>query len=309
MPGLILFSHGSVLCGAGATLHEHAERLRTTNEFHPVEVGFMNYSEPPFELAAERCARAGASTVAVAPYFLVPGKFVRVDLPRHVQQARERWPGVEFLVSEPLGFDPGMADALLQLAAEARGPEYWRDDLLQASAFCEVDPDCPLYGTARCPSTSGSRVDAAALGGPRLASSPRTQDRGEVSAGPAGLLVMVHGSPRSEANEDVYRVVEIVRDRGSYASVQIGFMECNTPTIPDAVEACVRDGAIRIDAVPYFLHTGNHVAEDLPTLLEEAQERYPQVQFRMARFLGTAPRITELIAERARAVLTALPSH
>ncbi len=115
------------------------------------------------------------------------------------------------------------------------------------------------------------------------------------------LLVMVHGSPRPVANEDMYRVVETVKKRGAFDAVQVGFMECNAPTIPDTIEACVAGGAERIVAVPYFLHTGTHVADDLPTLLEEAQARYAHVEFAMGRYLGASPRLTDILAARARA--------
>jgi len=117
------------------------------------------------------------------------------------------------------------------------------------------------------------------------------------------LLVMVHGSPRPVANEDMYRVVEAVKERGAFAAVEVGFMECNEPTIPDAVEACVAAGAERVVAVPYFLHTGTHVADDLPTLLEEAQARHPRVEFALGRYLGAAPRLTDILAERAEATM------
>jgi sirohydrochlorin ferrochelatase len=51
--------------------------------------------------------------------------------------------------------------------------------------------------------------------------------------------------------------------------------------------------------VPYFLHTGTHVADDLPTLLEDAQTRHPGVEFRMGDYIGLSPRLTDLLAARA----------
>jgi sirohydrochlorin ferrochelatase len=119
------------------------------------------------------------------------------------------------------------------------------------------------------------------------------------------LLVMVHGSPRASANADMFRVVETLKARPEAAAqfpiVEVGFMECNEPTIPDAIDRCITAGATRVVAVPYFLHTGNHVCDDLPTLLEEAQERHPSVTFLMGDYLGLSPRLTDLLAERAHA--------
>ena len=115
------------------------------------------------------------------------------------------------------------------------------------------------------------------------------------------LLVMVHGSPRPVAHGDMFRVVEEVKARNVFDNVAVGFMECNEPTIPDAVDECAAEGATRVVAVPYFLHTGTHVADDLPTLLEEARERHPNVQFQMGRYIGTSPLLTDILSARAHA--------
>lgn len=116
------------------------------------------------------------------------------------------------------------------------------------------------------------------------------------------LLVMVHGSPRPVANEDMFDVVNVVRERGTFPIVEVGFMEINEPSIPDAIARCVEQGAERVVAVPYFLHTGNHVTDDLPNLLEEAQAQYGNVEFVMGDYLGHDPLMANVVAERAAAV-------
>ena len=122
-------------------------------------------------------------------------------------------------------------------------------------------------------------------------------------SGVNALLVMVHGSPRPIANADMERVVEVIRTRGVFPIVQIGYLECNSPLIGDAIDSCVAQGASKILAVPYFLHTGTHVAEDLPTLLEEGRARHPEVEFRLGDYLGRSERITDILADRTRNVL------
>jgi sirohydrochlorin ferrochelatase len=320
--GLILFSHGSVLCGAGENLKVHAALLRGRHEYAVVEIGYMNYSKPAFETAVERCAEAGVSRIVVVPYFLVPGKFVKVDLPKHINAVREKWPALKFVVCEAIGYDERLADALLELARHPKASDAWREDLETASHFCERNPTCPLYGTLRCKhsatndqeSTNDNRrttIDESLtpqrpMGDQR----PTTNDQRRVPPQKSkienrklveALLVMVHGSPREIANEPMHRVVERVRERGVYPIVEVGFMECNAPDIPTAIMQCVEQGAERIIALPYFLHTGKHVADDLPTLIEEAEERYPEVEFQMVQFLGCAPQVAEILAERGRA--------
>ncbi len=118
----------------------------------------------------------------------------------------------------------------------------------------------------------------------------------------AALLVMVHGSPRPIANNDMFAVVDVLRQRGVYSVVEVGFMELNEPSIPEAIARCVEQGADRVVAVPYFLHTGNHVTDDLPGVLEEAQQQYPQVEFLMGDYLGHDPLLADIVAQRAAEV-------
>jgi sirohydrochlorin cobaltochelatase len=148
---LILFSHGSLLCGAGEAVREHARRLAASGEYATVKVGFLNYSDPSFEAAVESCAASGAQRIVVVPYFLVAGRFVTADLPSRVEAARARHPGVAFCVAEPLGFDNDLVDAALELAALARPPSRWREDLWRAPEFCDGREDCPLRHTMECP--------------------------------------------------------------------------------------------------------------------------------------------------------------
>ncbi len=149
-PALVLFSHGSTLCGAAQALRDHAARLRMLPEWGTVEVGFLNYSTPRFSDVVEALVSQGVSTIVVVPYFLVAGKFVREDLAAEIAQLRERIPEVEFLVSEPIGYDGSLADILVDLATHALPPEHWRDELARSAEFCEERPDCPLYGSSPC---------------------------------------------------------------------------------------------------------------------------------------------------------------
>ncbi|BCM90592.1 sirohydrochlorin ferrochelatase [Abditibacteriota bacterium] len=116
------------------------------------------------------------------------------------------------------------------------------------------------------------------------------------------LLVMVHGSPRPSSNGSMFQVVEQVRATNAFDFVEVGFMELNEPPIPEAIDGLVEQGATSIIAVPYFLHAGSHVADDLPTLLEEAQEKYPAVEFSMGDYLGHDPLLMDVLAQRVSEV-------
>ncbi len=151
MDALILFSHGSLLCGAGEALDSHAGRLRQSGRWPMVEVGYMNYSAPTFAEAVAKCERQGATRIVVLPFFLVPGFFVTKSLPEHLAKAQAEHPGLEFVIADALGFDDRLADALIEAAQSPLGSDQWRDDLTAAARGCRARSDCPLYGTPDCP--------------------------------------------------------------------------------------------------------------------------------------------------------------
>lgn len=163
MNAILLFSHGSVLCGAGENLKALAARLQAQSDpargdAEIVEVGYLNYSEPFFESAFEKCVQRGATQITVAPYFLVEGKFVKVDLPPHIEAMKARFPEVRVLVAEAMRFHPTLAQALLNCAERAISPSQWRDHLKTAPQFCRASEECPLFGTPRCPTTSAANL-------------------------------------------------------------------------------------------------------------------------------------------------------
>ncbi len=151
MKALILFSHGSLLCGAGEALEAHATRLRARGNYNRVEIGYLNYTNPLFPDTVERLVQAGATEIIVVPYFLVPGYFVTKSLPDLLATVQQVHPGVTFMVAEALGTDDILADVLLEAALSARSEAHWRDPLKRASLSCRASSECPLYGTPACP--------------------------------------------------------------------------------------------------------------------------------------------------------------
>jgi sirohydrochlorin cobaltochelatase len=151
MDAIILFSHGSTLCGAGQTLHALARQMQERGDAPVVRVGFLNFSEPLFAEAFDECVSLGATRVIVVPYFLVAGYFVQVDLPKVLAPARERHPHVEVLVADAMRDHTSLEEALLACAQRAQPPGTWRDLLESAPQSCRANPRCPLYETPRCP--------------------------------------------------------------------------------------------------------------------------------------------------------------
>ena len=101
-----------------------------------------------------------------------------------------------------------------------------------------------------------------------------------------GLIIVDHGSRRSESNELLEAVVVAYRTHSGWPIVEPGHMELAEPSIATAFTRCVEQGAKLVVVFPYFLGPGRHWSEDIPRLAAEAASPY---QGRGVRHLVTAP--------------------
>ena len=155
--GLVLLSHGSLLCGSGAVLKLHAQTLRQNGQYVAVEPGYLNYCHPPVEEAVERCVAAGARKIIIVPFFLVAGKFVQHDLPLRMKQVKKQFHEVKFEITRALEDSPAMELAVVDLLKTAESPEAWQHRAKSTiRGACELRQSCPLYGTMFCKSAESA---------------------------------------------------------------------------------------------------------------------------------------------------------
>jgi sirohydrochlorin ferrochelatase len=111
--GIILVDHGSRVDAANRMLDEVVAQFRSESGAVVVEAAHMELAEPDLARALEKCVAQGARRVIVHPYFLAPGRHSTDDIPRMAREAAAAHPGVEVMVSEPLGLDARMAGVIL----------------------------------------------------------------------------------------------------------------------------------------------------------------------------------------------------
>jgi sirohydrochlorin ferrochelatase len=287
---LILFSHGSLLCGAGRTLARHADALREAESFASVSVGYLNYMKPSFEDAVQDALRHEPDEIFIQPWFLVAGKFVREDLPPRIEAARALAPQRPIRVGPVFGRALELAGAWLECAKHHRPVSHWAAYLDAAPSFCERRADCPLYGIHPCPVADGPTANRPETPAEPPADKPWLR--------PA-LLIMAHGSPRQETCDEIEAIAEPLRAANDFAEILVSYLDCNSPTIGNACDILAAWGHRQIIALPHFLHTGRHVCDDVPTILEEAMARHPGLTIHMTPFVGQSPRLVELAQKNA----------
>lgn len=122
---LILVDHGSAVKEANHLLEEVAEKIRAhpDSPFDIVEHCHMELCEPTIKNAFRKCVSAGAEDITVHPYFLVPGRHSKSDIPEMVAEAARDFPLVNHRVTEPIGLHDKIIEVVLERALERFPPE------------------------------------------------------------------------------------------------------------------------------------------------------------------------------------------
>lgn len=111
----------------------------------------------------------------------------------------------------------------------------------------------------------------------------------------AGLLLILHGSPREESADPARQMAKLIQSTGKFRHTAVAFMECNSPTIAEGVHLLAARGANPIVVVPYLLHPGRHLVLDIPNQLREACQQHPGLVVKMADCVGLFPGTTQAL--------------
>ncbi len=114
-----------------------------------------------------------------------------------------------------------------------------------------------------------------------------------------GFLLIDHGSRRSQSNQQLEIMRELLQQRHPEIPCLAAHMEIAEPSIATAVHALIRTGVEHIHVLCYFLSNGRHISEDIPRLVKEALTPYPSCGYDIAQALGPDELLAELLLKRS----------
>lgn len=111
------------------------------------------------------------------------------------------------------------------------------------------------------------------------------------------LVLVAHGSRRQASNEEVIALSGVIARemKDDYPIVEAGFLELAEPSIPEALDHCVKKGATDICIVPYFLSAGRHVHADIPAEVDRARAMHAGIAMTILPHVGGSPQMKDLI--------------
>jgi sirohydrochlorin ferrochelatase len=115
-----------------------------------------------------------------------------------------------------------------------------------------------------------------------------------------GILIVDHGSRKSEANEMLGSVADLIQTMaGSDVVVRYAHMELADPTIAAGFSSCVQGGATDVTVFPYMLSPGRHSTADIPRMVADVARAFPDVSFSVTPAFGLHEKLAEVVLERA----------
>ena len=111
------------------------------------------------------------------------------------------------------------------------------------------------------------------------------------------VILIGHGSRAAGADDDMERIAGRLRAATNGGIVDLCRMAHGT-SFGEAFERCVRQGVKTVIVIPYFLHFGVHLRQDIPEMLREAVAKHPEIRLVLGRHLGYDDSLARLVQKR-----------
>lgn len=111
-----------------------------------------------------------------------------------------------------------------------------------------------------------------------------------------GLILFGHGARDPSWRVPLDALAKTAAGLDANCAVEVAFLEFQSPTLPDAIDALTARSVFDITIAPIFWARGGHVDHDLPPLIAAAKARHPQLKVQVLPVLSALPGMIEFIA-------------
>jgi sirohydrochlorin ferrochelatase len=117
-----------------------------------------------------------------------------------------------------------------------------------------------------------------------------------------GLVIVDHGSRWPGAEAYLAELVATLKKMRPDDLVAGAHLELAPPTVPEAIDDLVAQGAQEVLVLPYLLLHGRHSRADLPRFAAEAEARHPGVVVTVGPPVGVSEVVLQVLLDAAKGV-------
>ncbi|WP_198015932.1 sirohydrochlorin chelatase [Paenibacillus sp. HW567] len=278
---VLLVGHGSRVEEGNEELRAFTRLLAARRPELAFETCFIELSAPSISAGIDRCVQGGAATIYVVPIILFAAGHSKLDIPMALDEAKLKYPGVEFVYGRPIGVQMRAVDILLDRIGEAvplNAPEFMgslTEDMNAAGLETAAAMTEALDAGTVCAEARPSAVE----------------DKDTI------VLLMGRGGSDPDANSDFCKLTRLLWERTSYRSVEACFIAITKPLLPEGLERCLVLGARKIVVLPYLLFNGLLMQQFNETVRLFAAA-HPEIEVEIGSYLGAHPLLADMLLGR-----------
>ena len=114
-----------------------------------------------------------------------------------------------------------------------------------------------------------------------------------------GVILFAHGARDPQWSLPFERAATRTQQLMKHATVSLAYLEFMTPTLQEAGTSLVAQGCTQVHVVPLFLGAGGHVRRDLPLIIDQLKQRFPQTEWQLHPAAGESEAVIEALATTA----------
>jgi sirohydrochlorin cobaltochelatase len=119
-----------------------------------------------------------------------------------------------------------------------------------------------------------------------------------------GIIFFGHGARDKRWREPFDLLCSMWRAQQQETLVEPAFLELMEPSLENAVDSLIKQGAQDIKIVPVFFGQGGHLRNDFPILLDACRKRFPQIHLSATPAVGEDFGVLQSIIEFTNSALS-----
>jgi sirohydrochlorin ferrochelatase len=112
------------------------------------------------------------------------------------------------------------------------------------------------------------------------------------------IILIGHGSRVPASGSDMEKVAVGLRNDSDHVIIETCYMSRMKPFFSETLKKVIDAKVDKVMVIPYFLHSGLHLVLDIPKMIQENAEKYPDVKIVYGKHLGYDDAMVTLVKRR-----------